>query len=129
LAVVLNKVLTLFLFKQGLNLLEFAPVQIEFLGNIMAIRFANKRVNFYQIKVNETNIMQIFRIEVSNVQCELMIADNAGKKIVLLNSNELWLFHSVAGDITLVPKKVLTDQTKFEPNAQMTIAKSSQVNP
>lgn len=54
LAVVISNRLTLFQFKKSLNQfieVETAPSQIEFIGEVMAVRFINASVNFYQLKI------------------------------------------------------------------------------
>ena len=107
LAVVISNRLTLFQFKKSLNQfieVETAPSQIEFIGEVMAVRFINASVNFYQLKIVEGKPLelQIIRFGPTNVLCELMQADTTGRKFVMLGQSELSLAAVGATEKSLV---------------------------
>jgi|JI6StandDraft_1071083.scaffolds.fasta_scaffold02519_8 hypothetical protein len=107
LAVVISNRLTLFQFKKSLNQfieVETAPSQIEFIGEVMAVRFINASVNFYQLKIVEGKPLelQIIRFGPTNVLCELMQADTTGRKFVMLGKSELSLAAVGATEKSLV---------------------------
>ena len=73
--------------------MEGSPIVIEFVGDTMAVKYSNRRVSFFQIKVvaGKTAELQIVKFGPTDIQCDLMLADIVGRKFVLLSKSELCL--------------------------------------
>jgi hypothetical protein len=103
--VVISKKLTLFNFRKSLNQsveVEATPHQLEFVGDVLAMRYADRRVRFLRLAIAEgaKPELQITPYGPTNIQCELMFAHTAGSKFVLLSKEQLWLILVGLNDIT-----------------------------
>lgn len=125
LAVVITNKLTLFHFKLSLNHsieLESQPVQIEIVGQTLAVRSVNRRVSFHQIRVIEGKPVEVrmVKCEPSNIECDLMTADHSSKKFVLLSKNQLWIV--ISGN-DLVSKNYAVENCKLTVLSQLAMSR------
>lgn len=136
LALAIKGKLTLFMFKLNLNRtieLEVAPVQIEFMGNVIAVKHANRRIRFYQIKVAEKErsqaLIELVQFGPAQLEGELMAADSFDRKCVVLTKEELWVFTIGKDDNTLLAGNYSISNCRPLPTGQLAICRPSLFSP